>query len=116
MSKTELMVLPAPADPPDERRFWRKLLRVLPRIPFAGDLLAAYYCALDPQTPARVRAVLFGAIAYFLAPVDSIPDIALLLGFSDDAMVIAAVITVLGRHIRPEHRARAQQALETLRG
>lgn len=115
MSKTDLMMLPAPADAPDERQFWQKLLRVLPRIPFASDLLAAYYCALDPQTPTRVRAILFGAVAYFVAPLDAIPDIALMLGFSDDAMVIATVITVLGRHIQPAHRQRAQSKLESLR-
>ena len=56
----------------DERRvnrgFWRKLRRVLGRIPFGEDLLAAYYCATDGETPSWVKAVLMGAVAYFVLP------------------------------------------------
>ena len=57
-----------------EREFWRKLRRHARRIPFADQLLAAYYCAVDPATPLRARAVLYGAIAYFILPIDVIPD------------------------------------------
>ena len=56
------------------QRFWRKLPRVFARIPFAEDLLAAYYCAFDRATPRRVQLALIGAIAYFVLPVDAIPD------------------------------------------
>ena len=41
-----LRTLPVAHEAPDERRFWAKLRRVLARIPFAEDLVAAYYCAL----------------------------------------------------------------------
>ena len=47
---------------------------MLARIPFAEDLVAAYYCALDRDTPGYVRAVLFGALAYFVLPIDVVPD------------------------------------------
>ena len=108
--------LPAPAGAPDERRFWAKLKRVLAHIPFASDLLAVYYCALDPSTPRHVRGILFGAVAYFILPVDAIPDLIAGLGFTDDAAVIAAVITALGRHVRPHHRERARARLDELAG
>jgi uncharacterized membrane protein YkvA (DUF1232 family) len=39
--------LPVAYRVPDERRFWRKLRRALGRVPFAEDLLAAYFCAID---------------------------------------------------------------------
>lgn len=42
------------------RRFWRKLKRVAAQLPFAEDLLAAYYCAFDRQTPRHVQASLLG--------------------------------------------------------
>jgi uncharacterized membrane protein YkvA (DUF1232 family) len=45
------------------RDFWAKLKRVSRRIPFAEDLVAAYFCTLDPATPRRVKLVLLGAIA-----------------------------------------------------
>ena len=64
--------LPAPTGAPDEKRFWRKLRRVVARVPFASDLLAIYYCALDPATPRHARGILFGAVAYFILPTDLI--------------------------------------------
>jgi uncharacterized membrane protein YkvA (DUF1232 family) len=106
------MSLPVAYRPPDERRFWAKVLRVLTRIPFAEDLVAAYYCALDRDTPAYVRAVLCGALAYFLLPTDMVPDFLAGIGFTDDASVLAAALAAVGRHLQPKHRTQARQSLE----
>jgi uncharacterized membrane protein YkvA (DUF1232 family) len=106
--------LPRVTSPPDPRSFWRKLKRVAARIPFAEDLVAAWYCALDRDTPAYVRAVVFGAIAYFILPVDAVPDILAGIGFTDDASVIAAALAAVGRHMTPEHRAKARLRLANL--
>ena len=61
-------------------------------MPFAEDLLAAYYCAFDKQTPRHVQASLLGAIAYFVLPLDFVPDMLPVLGFTDDAAVLATAI------------------------
>lgn len=92
--------------------FWDKFKRVARRIPFAGNLLAAYYCAMDSRTPLRVRTMLLAALAYFIMPMDAIPDIIAGLGFTDDAAVLAAVISLVSRHIQPRHRAAAARALD----
>lgn len=113
--KVDLTTLPVVRQPPDERKFWRKLTRVLAAIPFAEDLVAAWFCARDPATPGYVRTVLFGAIAYFLMPVDLVADYLVGVGFTDDAAVIAMVLSTLGRHIEPRHRAAARQRLAQLR-
>lgn len=97
--------------------FWDKFRAVAARLPFAEDLLTAYYTATDPHTPPRVRTVLFAALAYFVMPADLIPDVVIALGFSDDAVVLAAALKTLAAHIRPRHRALARQALDrTLAG
>ncbi|HSI41237.1 MAG TPA: YkvA family protein [Xanthobacteraceae bacterium] len=96
--------------------FWHKLRGVAARIPFAEDATAAYYCALDSQTPLRVRALLFGALGYFLLPADTLPDVLPILGFTDDAAVLATALNLLAGHLRPEHREAARAALERLRG
>jgi uncharacterized membrane protein YkvA (DUF1232 family) len=93
--------------------FWDKFRRVAARIPFADDLVAAYCCALDPATPMKVRATLLGALAYFILPIDAIPDFLLGVGFTDDAAVLAAAISMVARHITPRHRAAAARALGT---
>jgi uncharacterized membrane protein YkvA (DUF1232 family) len=93
------------------RRFWDKFKRVAGRIPFAEDLVAAFYCATDSKTPSRVKLILLGAIAYFIMPTDAVADFLPLLGFADDAAVLAAAITQVAGSITEEHRERARKAL-----
>jgi uncharacterized membrane protein YkvA (DUF1232 family) len=94
------------------RRFWIKLKLVVVNLPFAEDLLAAYYCAFDKQTPRHVQVALLGAIAYFILPFDFVPDMMPVLGFTDDAAVLATAIRLVATHIRPEHRDAARAALK----
>src|SRR5690242_12955134 len=72
------------------RRFWRKCKRVASQLPFARELLAAYYCAFDRNTPLLVKATLIVAIAYFVLPTDAVLDFLPVLGFADDAASLAA--------------------------
>jgi uncharacterized membrane protein YkvA (DUF1232 family) len=99
-----------------QRQFWRKLKRLVASLPFAEDLLAAYYCAFDKQTPLKVKAVLLGAIAYFILPTDLIPDYIPVIGYTDDAAVLAAAIKIVSSHITPEHREAARRMLAHMRG
>jgi len=94
------------------RRFWTKMKRVVAKLPFAEDLLAAYYCAFDKQTPRHVQASLLGAIAYFVLPFDFVPDVLPVLGFTDDAAILATAIRMVASHITPEHRDAARAALK----
>jgi len=55
------------------RDFWSKLKRFAGQVPFVEDLVAGYYCALDPDTPMRVRGMLLAAIVYFILPFRSHP-------------------------------------------
>jgi uncharacterized membrane protein YkvA (DUF1232 family) len=97
------------------RDFWRKAARVAAKLPFAEDLLAAYYCAFDQATPFQVRAALVGALAYFVMPFDFMPDVLPLLGFTDDAAVLFTVLRMVAGHLRPEHRDAARAALERIK-
>ena len=94
------------------RRFKSKFKQVVAKLPFAEDLLAAYYCAFDRQTPRHVQASLLGAIAYFVLPFDFMPDVLPILGFTDDAAVLATAIRMVATHIMPEHREAARAALK----
>jgi uncharacterized membrane protein YkvA (DUF1232 family) len=94
------------------KRFWIKFKRGVVKLPFAEDLLAAYYCAFDKQTPRHVQATLLGALAYFILPFDFIPDMLPVLGFTDDAAVLATAIRLVASHITSEHRDAARAALK----
>jgi len=97
------------------RGFWPKVQRVAARLPFAEDLLSAYYCAFDGHTPLQVRAALLGALAYFVLPIDAMPDILPLLGFTDDALVLVTALRMVSAHINDQHREAARQALARIR-
>jgi uncharacterized membrane protein YkvA (DUF1232 family) len=97
------------------REFWQKARRVAAGLPFAEDLLAAYYCAFDRATPVQVKAALVGALAYFVLPVDAMPDVLPFLGFTDDAAVLLTALRMVGAHMRPEHRDAARAALARMK-
>ena len=88
-----------------------KLLRVAGKIPFADDLASAYYAARDPLTPMRAKAVLFAAAAYFVMPLDMLPDVIVGFGFTDDATVLATALGVVGMHVKERHHRLARRLL-----
>lgn len=87
------------------------VIRSAGKIPFADDVLAMWFCAVDDKTPSKIKAAIIGALAYFVLPLDLIPDMVLGLGFSDDIAVLTAVLALVTSHITPEHRERAKKAL-----
>ncbi|MBX7248763.1 MAG: DUF1232 domain-containing protein [Caulobacteraceae bacterium] len=94
--------------------FWPKIRRTAARIPFSREVVAAWYCARDPETPAAAKGMLLGALAYFVLPTDALPDILAGIGFTDDAAVIATVLGILGANVKERHRTSATEALERL--
>lgn len=94
------------------QNFFAAMRRAARRIPFMEDVVAAYYCALDPQTPMRARGIMLAALAYFIMPFDLVPDLLLVIGLGDDIAVLMAAITAISTNIRPEHYEAARHALE----
>ncbi len=92
-------------------RFWTKLLREAVKIPFAEELGAAYFCVMDPKTPASVKALLLAALAYFVLPFEFLPALFLAVGLASEAAVVVGVVRMVSRHIKPEHYRRARAAL-----
>ena len=92
-------------------KFWKTVRRAARQVPFMEDLVAAYYCAFDLQTPNRVRGILLAALAYFVLPLDGIPDFLAFVGFSDDVAVLTAALAAIRAHITPAHYAAAREAL-----
>ena len=101
-----------------EGGFTEKLRQTAGRIPFAEEALSAYFCAIDPATPLRVKGILMAALAYFVIPSDVIPDFLAVMGFTDDAAVLAAAVRSVLPHVKARHRDRARETLgqETIDG
>jgi uncharacterized membrane protein YkvA (DUF1232 family) len=97
------------------RGFWPKIRQAAAKIPFAGDALAVWYCARDDETPIVAKGMMLAALAYFVLPADAVPDFIAGLGYTDDAAVFAAMLALVGRNLKPRHRAAARHAIERIR-
>ena len=93
-------------------QFWPKLRSFAARVPFATDAVAAYYCATDSSTPLKVRGTLLAALAYFIMPLDMVPDILAFVGLGDDIAVFTAAFSLVQSHVTDEHREKARDAIE----
>jgi uncharacterized membrane protein YkvA (DUF1232 family) len=93
-------------------RFAAKAKRCLRRMPLAHETVAMYFCLLDRTTPVWVKATAAAALAYFILPLDAIPDLLPIVGLSDDASVLAAALAAIATHITEEHRTRARVWME----
>lgn len=94
------------------RGFWPKIRRVAAKVPFAGDALSIWFCARDPATPAGAKAMMMAGLAYFVLPTDAVPDFLAVVGFTDDAAVIAALLAIVGKNLKPRHKAQARKLLD----
>ena len=79
----------------------------LAKIPMAEEVVAMYFCLLDNRTPYWVKGVAAAALAYFVLPLDAIPDLLPLVGLSDDIGVLSAALATISTHISSEHRGKA---------
>ena len=91
---------------PDELdRFLRRLEEKLKEVPLAGEELAMvpvlvelvknYAMGVYPDIPVGSLIAIVSALAYFLSPVDFIPDVVPVVGYVDDAAVIAACLVLV---------------------
>lgn len=92
-----------------KKDFWRKMKKFAGKIPFTKDAVAMYYCAIDAKTPLWAKGIAFGALAYFIAPIDAIPDAFIGLGLTDDAAIIAAGVRAIAGQVTEEHREKSEQ-------
>jgi uncharacterized membrane protein YkvA (DUF1232 family) len=97
------------------RGFWPKIRRVCARAPFAADALAVWFCARDDETPAAAKGMMLAALAYFVLPSDALPDILPVIGYTDDAAVFAALLSLVGRNLKPRHQDAAREAIARIR-
>jgi uncharacterized membrane protein YkvA (DUF1232 family) len=76
-------------------------LRLLPDLLRLVRRLAA-----DRQLPRRVRVRLWLLLGYLASPIDLVPDILPIIGYADDAILVAAVLRSVVRSAGPERLAR----------
>lgn len=73
--------------------------------------LKMYYAALDSDTPAWAKATIFASLGYFISPVDAVPDVVPIVGYTDDLGVLIAAVAATAAHIKDEHVRKAKETL-----
>lgn len=91
--------------------FWKTLKKAASCLPFLKEVIAGYYCALDPRTPAKTRGILLAALAYFVMPIDLIPDFLAGVGFTDDIAVLTAAFSAIRGNLQERHFFAAKDAI-----
>ena len=97
----------------DEGSFWEKIRQFAKK---AGKeviekALILFYALQDPTTPKWARTVIVGALGYLISPVDAIPDVIPVLGYTDDLAVLAGALMTVGMCISSEHKEKANSKI-----
>ena len=70
-----------------------------------------YYAAQNPETPIWAKTTIYGALGYFILPIDAIPDIVPVVGYSDDLGVLATALATVSMYITDEVKKLAAQKI-----
>jgi uncharacterized membrane protein YkvA (DUF1232 family) len=98
----------------NESAFWDKLRRyakTVGRVMFEYALIL-YHVLKDADTPAWATAAIISALAYFISPVDLIPDLLPVIGYTDDLAALVTALSAVASHVKPEHRRAARETTE----
>lgn len=94
-------------------KLWQKLKNHAGRLSHSTMrlVLKLYYAAQDEDTPAWAKATIYTALAYFILPLDAIPDF-IIGGYTDDLATLTAALYTITKHAKPEHKERAEAKLQ----
>jgi uncharacterized membrane protein YkvA (DUF1232 family) len=73
--------------------------------------LCMYEALRDDDTPGWAKTIIIAALGYFISPIDVIPDVAPVVGFTDDLGVLAAAFTSVAVCIKDEHVEKAKATM-----
>ncbi|MFD3446569.1 YkvA family protein [Microbacteriaceae bacterium 4G12] len=93
--------------------FWNKVKHVAKK---AGHLviytsLLLFYVLKRPDVPKRTKVIVIGALAYFITPIDAIPDFVAGLGYTDDLGALGAALVQVAMYVDEDVKGRAKEKL-----
>ncbi|PUE33509.1 YkvA family protein [Limnohabitans sp. Jir72] len=75
--------------------------------------LCLYYAAQRPDTPLWAKTVIYGALTYFISPIDAVPDITPVLGYSDDLGVLVSAVLTVAMYVSDDVKQQARDKVRT---
>ena len=96
-----------------EKGLWKKVANHYKKVgvKLIEIAISMYYSLRDDDTPSWAKNIMLGALGYFILPIDIIPDIVPIVGFSDDIAAITLAVATVTIHIKDEHKEKAKQKM-----
>jgi uncharacterized membrane protein YkvA (DUF1232 family) len=97
-----------------DTRFWSKVSRVARRAGYEllEKALWLHYAAQRPETPRWARVTAYGALGYFILPMDAVPDWLFGIGLTDDLGALTLAVVALSQYINDDVRRHTAQKLD----
>ena len=96
-----------------ESGLWKKVKSVAKKagIKTIYMVLLIHYVLKSPDVPLEDKAKIYGALGYFILPIDLIPDFIPVVGYSDDVAALAFALHAVWKNVTPEIKEQAQHKL-----
>ena len=76
-------------------------------------VLLLYYTLQKDNVPLKTKAIIVGALGYFIAPIDAIPDFLPIMGYTDDFGALMMALATVYMYIDHEIKRKARTQLES---
>ena len=96
-----------------ESGLWKKVKSVAKKagVKTIYMVLLLHYVLKSPDVPLEDKAKIYGALGYFILPIDLIPDFIPVVGYSDDVAALAFALHAVWKNVTPEIKVQAQRKL-----
>lgn len=97
----------------EESKLWNKITRYGKKagVKVIYSALLLWFAYQRKETPRWAKRIILGVIAYFLSPIDLIPDLAPFLGFTDDFGILGMGLVAIAGYINDDVRVKAREKL-----
>lgn len=96
-----------------ENSFWNKIKDFARqaglKTAYSGLLL--FYAYKRKDTPAWAKRLVLGVLGYFIAPIDALPDLTPLVGYTDDLGVLTFGLVTIACYVNDEVKGNARTQL-----
>lgn len=96
-----------------EHRFWDKLRNYARQagLKTVYTALLLFFAYRRKDTPYWAKNIVLGTLGYFLSPIDAVPDLTPIIGYTDDLGVLAFGLVTIAAYVNQEVKQKAKDQL-----
>ena len=96
-----------------ENKLWNKISNYAKQAGTKAVYMALllFFAYSRKETPAWAKNIMLGALGYLISPIDALPDLTPVLGYTDDAGVMAFALVIVSAYINDEVKSKSRKKL-----